>query len=98
MPWDDPSKERALAPVHQSIPAARANAGQITKAADNAIAFLMRAGHRSRVTSVSLSDNGDFVASSDWNGDVKIWNASDGREVQSLALNSGWESLVAISP
>lgn len=45
-------------------------------------------GHNDLITKASLSQNGERLVTSSWDGTVKIWNTGDGKEIASLiALN-----------
>ena len=42
------------------------------------------AGHKSAVSSVAFSSDGQYVLSGSWDGTVKIWQLSTGKEVQTI--------------
>jgi len=56
------------------------------------------AGHSSPVSSVAYSLDGRFLASGDWNGLVKLWNASSDIEIYTFRSTSNRVNSVAFSP
>ncbi|HVO70244.1 MAG TPA: hypothetical protein VMT24_09370, partial [Aggregatilineaceae bacterium] len=55
-------------------------------------------GHSSPVSSVACSLDGRFLASGDWNGLVKLWNASTDIEIYTFRSASNRVNSVAFSP
>jgi WD40 repeat protein/uncharacterized protein YraI len=55
-------------------------------------------GHSSPVSSVAYSLDGRFLASGDWNGLVKLWNASTDIEIYTFRSASNRVNSVAFSP
>jgi WD40 repeat protein/uncharacterized protein YraI len=55
-------------------------------------------GHSSPVSSVAFSLDGRFLASGDWNGLVKLWNASTDIEIYTFRSASNRVNSVAFSP
>ena len=48
----------------------------------------MLSGHRNIVTSLAFSADGRWLASGSWDNTVKIWNAANGQELQTLSANN----------
>ncbi len=46
-------------------------------------------GHVNRLTSVAYSPDGTSIATASWDGTVRIWNATTGKEVRRLGLDKG---------
>ena len=55
----------------------------IAKAQDKAEVFV-QLGHRSAISAVSVSANGNKVASGSLDGFIKLWDADSGREIKTL--------------
>lgn len=54
--------------------------------------------HTNLVTSITFSSNGDFLASGDGDGIIKIWKFKDGSLVRTLKGHDGYISTIAFSP
>lgn len=54
-------------------------------------------GHSSTVSSVAFSPDGRFMASGDWDGIVKLWNAADGVEIYTFRSASNRVDSVAFN-
>jgi WD40 repeat protein len=54
--------------------------------------------HADVVSAIAISSNGKTLASSSYDGEIKLWNLSTGSLLQTLAGHSDWVSSVAISP
>lgn len=46
-------------------------------------------GHVNRLTSIAYSPDGTSIATASWDGTVRIWNATTGKEVRRLGLDKG---------
>ena len=55
-------------------------------------------GHKQAVTSVTLSKDGSRIATSSLDGSVRVWNASDGKEIGVLEHHHTATTNVAFSP
>ena len=43
-------------------------------------------GHKDWVYSIAISRDGKTIASGSWDGEVKLWNAADGKEIRSFIV------------
>jgi WD40 repeat protein len=55
-------------------------------------------GHRDFVSDVTFSPDGKLVATSSWDGDVKLWNIEEGQEIATLRGHTSRVVSVAFSP
>jgi WD40 repeat protein len=56
------------------------------------------ADHGAVVLSVAFSPDGKRLASADWDGTVKVWDAQTGQEALTLKGHTGYVKSVAFSP
>ncbi|NCP86288.1 hypothetical protein GW781_06205 [bacterium] len=73
MQHTSPPRPEAVDAMHRALPAVRL--------------IRILSGHSDRVYAVSISPDGQWVASASRDGSVKIWNASDGSIVQDFLIN-----------
>lgn len=69
----------------------------IALAQDKAEVFV-QLGHRSAISAVSVSSNGNKVASGSLDGFIKLWDADSGREIKTLEGHQGSVQGLAFSP
>eukprot|EP00906_Rhabdomonas_costata_P038761 RCo054841 len=55
-------------------------------------------GHTGWVFSVSISPDGNLLASGSWDKTIKLWNLESGKLERTLTGHTGWVRAVAISP
>jgi WD40 repeat protein len=55
-------------------------------------------GHDSAIFAVAFAPDGKTLASGDWNGNVKLWDAVTGREQASLPGHQRWVTKLAFTP
>ena len=52
-------------------------------------------GHKDWVYSIAISRDGKTIASGSWDGEVKLWNAADGKEIRSFTAAPGYKAVAA---
>lgn len=60
--------------------------------------FRSFAGHTDSVSSVAFSPDGAFLASGSWDGTIKLWDMSTGREIFTFIGHKGPVNSIAFSP
>lgn len=55
-------------------------------------------GHSNKVHNISISSNGQILASGSWDGTVKLWNINDGTLIFTLPVQSAEVLAMAMSP
>ena len=55
-------------------------------------------GHNNVINTITLSANGKFAASGDWDGVIKLWNLKTGKDDRTLIGHTGTVSSIKFSP